>query len=134
MEVVRILVAATVGFGIGAIWYMALLRYWVKVAQLPQRDDGSDASGAEAAGILPFVVSGLCMLLVAGMLGHILALAGVHGPFQSMLAGLGVGLFFIAPWTAMNYANALRPPILTLIDGGHAVVACTAMGLVLGMF
>ena len=53
---------------------------------------------------------------------------------MGLLAGLGVGLFFIAPWVAINNAYGQRPIALTVIDGGYAVLACSLMGLVLTLF
>ncbi len=53
---------------------------------------------------------------------------------KGLLSGLGVGLFFIAPWLAMSYAYAMRPRMLVLIDGGYAVLGCAAIGLVLRLF
>ena len=54
--------------------------------------------------------------------------------FASLLAGLGIGLFFITPWVAMNYAYAMRPRNLTLLDGGYSVLGPGLIGLVLGLF
>ena len=51
-----------------------------------------------------------------------------------MTGGLGVGLFFVAPWILTNYAFAGRPGALWWIDAGHVVLACSAIGLVLGVF
>jgi hypothetical protein len=33
-----------------------------------------------------------------------------------------------------NYAYAMRPRALTLIDGGYAVIGCTIIGIVLTLF
>jgi hypothetical protein len=74
------------------------------------------------------------MILVAGMMRHMLAASGVDGPGKSLLSGLGVGAFFVAPWIAMDYAYSMRDRRLTWIDGGYAVLGCGAIGLVLGLF
>jgi hypothetical protein len=49
-------------------------------------------------------------------------------------AGLGIGVFFIAPWTMINNAYGMRPFKLTLIDGGYSVVGCLLIGVVLTLF
>jgi hypothetical protein len=83
---------------------------------------------------MPFLVALAAMIVVAGMMRHMLATSGIEGPGKSLLSGLGVGAFFVAPWLAMDYAYAMRPSRLTLIDGGYAVLGCGAIGLVLGLF
>ena len=94
-------------------------------------ENGKPKGGGSPA---PFLVSALCMLSVAGMMRHMFTMAGIDGMGGSLVAGLGVGLFFILPWTAMNYAFAMRPRALTVIDGGYAVLGCALMGLILGLF
>ena len=68
------------------------------------------------------------------MMRHIFSMASIDGVASGALAGLGVGLFFITPWIAMNYAYAMRPAKLTLIDGGFSTIGCMIIGLVLGLF
>ena len=50
------------------------------------------------------------------------------------IAGLGIGLFFISPWTMINNAYGMRPFKLTLIDGGYSTIGCGLIGLVLSLF
>jgi hypothetical protein len=128
---VEVLVAALVGFAMGAAWYMTLSKKWIVAAGIVCDENGKPEGGSSP---LPFVVSGICMLLVAGMMRHMFAMAGIDGAGKGLVAGLGVGLFFIAPWIAMNVAYAMRPPALAIIDGGYAVFGCAVMGLVLGIF
>jgi len=84
--------------------------------------------------VLPFVVSGIAMIVVAGFMRHIFAMAGIDSPGKALLSGLGVGAFFITPWVAMNYAYSGRKPMLTVLDNGYAILGCGAIGLVLGLF
>ncbi|MHA3913509.1 DUF1761 domain-containing protein [Halovulum sp. GXIMD14793] len=71
----------------------------------------------------PFLIAGICMILVAGMMRHIFTMAAIDGIGQGAVAGLRVGLFFITPWVAMNYAYAKRPRNLT---PGTAQSKCAA--------
>jgi hypothetical protein len=71
-------------------------------------------------------------LLVAAMLRHILASSGVTDFFACLVSGLGVGLFIAAPFILTNYAFARQAHALWWIDAGHAVLACAAIGTVLG--
>ena len=73
------------------------------------------------------------MILVAGMMRHIFSMAGIDGAAASLVAGLGVGAFFISPWLAVNYAFAMRPLKLFLIDAGYAILGSGAIGLTLGL-
>ncbi len=131
MGILSVVVAALAGFAVGAAWYMALSRPWMEAAGLPRGADGRPANGS---GPMPFAVALLAMLLVAGMMRHMLVTGGIEGPGKSLLSGLGVGAFFVAPWLAMDYAYAMRDRRLMLIDGGYAVMGCGAIGLVLGLF
>ncbi len=82
----------------------------------------------------PFIITGICMILVAGMMRHIFAASGIDSAGLGLMAGFGLGLFIATPWIATNNAFGLRPFKLTLIDGTYASVGCGLMGLVLGLF
>jgi len=131
MGILAVIVAALAGFGLGAVWYMSLARPWMAAAGIACDENGRPT---RSAGAMPFVVSGLCMILVAGMMRHVFAMSGIEGAGKGLVAGLGVGLFFITPWVAMNYAYAMRPLRLTLIDGGYSILGPAIIGLVLGLF
>lgn len=131
MDYLSVIVAAIVGFGIGAMWYTVLSKPWIA-------DSGIriDASGQPVGRPVAQTFGGgfLCILVVAGMMRHMLAGSGIVTPGGGLVAGLGVGLFFITPWLLMNVLYANRPLRLAAIDGGYATAACGAMGLVLGLF
>lgn len=131
MGFLAVILAALAGFAVGAVWYMSLSGPWLRATGLPLNDEGKPVSPGSA---MPFVVSGLCMLLVAGMMRHIFVMSGLSGAGTGLVAGLGIGAFMIAPWTAMNYAYAQRRAMLAVIDGGYAILGCGAIGLVLGLF
>lgn len=130
MGLVAVLVAALAGFAVGAVWYMTLSKPWMKAAGVECDENGKPLNTSK----LPFLISAICMILVAGLMRHMFAMAGIDGAGKSFVAGLGVGLFFIAPWIAMNYGYAGRPRNLSIIDGGYAVFGSAVIGLVLGLF
>ena len=130
MGLIAVLLAAVAGFATGAAWYMTLARPWMAAAGIEMGADGRPKGGSA----LPFVISGIAMLLVAGMMRHVFFMSGISGVFEGLVAGLGIGAFFITPWVAMNYAYAMRPARLAVIDGGYAILGCGAIGLVLGLF
>ena len=131
MGLLSVVVAALAGFGVGAVWYMSLSGPWMTAAGLRMGADGRPEGGSSP---MPFVVALVAMILVAGMMRHVFAMSVIDTPGKGLLSGLGVGAFFVAPWLAMDYAYAMRPRTLTLIDGGYAVLGCGAIGLVLGLF
>lgn len=130
MGIVSVLAAAAAGWVFGAVWYMALSKPWIAAAGIETDGQGRPKGGMNP---LPFILSALCMLLVAGMMRHVFATSGVATPLAGLVSGLGVGAFFIAPWIMINNAYGMRPFALTLIDGGYAVFGCAIMGTVLTM-
>ncbi len=131
MGIVAVLVAALAGFAVGAAWYIGLSRPWLAAAEIPLDAEGKPAGSGS---MMPFVVSGIAMILVAGFMRHIFVMSGIDAPGKALLSGLGVGVFFITPWLAMDYAYSARKPMLTVLDGGYAILGCGAIGLVLGLF
>ncbi len=128
MEYISVLLAALAAFVFGAVWYTALSKPWMKAAGIPMKPDGTpDGNGSP----MPFVVLAVALILVSGMMRHVMAMSGLDTVSEGLMAGVGVGAFFITPWMAMNNAFGMRPWTLTLIDGGYAIAACTIIGLVL---
>lgn len=131
MGILSVLVAAIAGFAMGAAWYMALANPWMDAAGIERGPDGRPQGNRSP---LPFIISFVAMILVAGMMRHVFEMAAITGAGKGLLSGLGVGAFFITPWVAMNYAYANRPAKLTLLDGGYSILGPGVIGLVLGLF
>ncbi len=130
MQYVSVLAAAVAAYGFGALWYMSLGKPWMKAAGITQ--DQVDGGAGKNPG--PFIISAIMVIIVAGMMRHMFAQAGVVGLEKSALSGFGLGAFIAAPWLVTNYAYAMRPKVLTLIDGGYSMIGCTIIGVVLGLF
>ena len=131
MEVVNVLAAAAGSWLFGAVWYMALAKPWLAATGLEMGDDGRIKGGSSP---MPYVLSAIGMILVAGMMRHVMAMSGLTTVIQGLMTGFGVGAFFIAPWTMINNAYTLRPFKLTLIDGGYAIIGCSIIGVILALF
>ena len=131
MGYLGVLVAAVAAYAFGAVWYMVLAKPWVRAAGIETDENGKPAGGSNP---VPYVVAFGSAVLVAGMMRHIFAMAGIETVGESLVAGLGIGLFFITPWVAMNYAYAQRPFKLTILDGGYSILGSAVIGLVLGLF
>lgn len=131
MELVNILAAAAGSWVFGAIWYMALSKPWMEAAGIPRDENGRPQGNGSA---MPFVLSAICMIVVAGMMRHIFTMAAIDTVGKGLMSGLGIGLFFIAPWIMINNAYGMKPFRLTLIDGGYATIGCTIIGVILTLF
>ena len=129
MEIISVIVAAVGGFAFGAAWYMALSKQWVAASGIEVDENGRPANQSKT----PFILAGIAMLLVAGMMRHTFAMSGIDTLAAGLVGGLGVGLFFISPWIMINNAYGDRPFNLTLIDGGYATFGCAVIGAILGI-
>jgi Protein of unknown function (DUF1761) len=110
---------------------MALSKPWMEAAGVKMGADGRPEGGSS---VLPFILSAVCMLLVAGLMRHVMAMSNLTTLVQGLMVGFGVGAFFIAPWTMINNAYGMRPFKLTLIDGGYAIIGCSIIGVILALF
>ncbi len=131
MEIVNTLAAAAGSWLFGAVWYMVLAKPWMAAAGLKVGADGRPEGGSSP---MPFVLSAICMILVAGLMRHVLAMSNLTTVTQGLMVGFGVGAFFIAPWIMINNAYTMRPFKLTLIDGGYAIIGCSIIGVILTLF
>ncbi|WP_347311685.1 DUF1761 domain-containing protein [Defluviimonas sp. SAOS-178_SWC] len=130
MELINVIVAAAAAYGFGAFWYMTLSKQWIAASGVACDADGNPANKS----ITPFILSGIAMLVVAGMMRHMFGMAGIGTVGAGLVAGLGLGAFIALPWIVINYAYADRPKALTYIDGGYAVIGSTIIGTVLALF
>lgn len=130
MGILSVIVAAIAGFAFGAVWYMSLQKPWVEASGIEVDEKGQPVD----ASVTPYVLAGIAMLLVAGMMRHTFALSGIDTAMKGLVSGLGIGLFFISPWIMINNGYGHRPFKLTLIDGGYATFGCAIMGLILTLF
>ncbi|WP_158965020.1 DUF1761 domain-containing protein [Chachezhania sediminis] len=131
VEVANVLAATAAAFALGTVWYGWLSKQWLRATGIPAGADGRPVKGGSP---IVFVIGFFLELLVAGMMRHVFAMAGINGLGLGILAGFGIGLFFITPWIAMTNLYAMRPIKLTLIDGGYAVISTTVMGFILALF
>ncbi|MZR12051.1 DUF1761 family protein [Maritimibacter sp. DP07] len=129
MEIINVLVAAAAAWVFGAVWYMALSKPWLRVSGV-----AVDETGRPKGGATPLLLSAVAMIVVAGFMRHIFATSGITTVGPGAVSGLGIGLFFIVPWTMINNAYPGRPFLLTVIDGGYAVFGCAIIGAVLTLF
>lgn len=131
MEIINVVIAAAASFALGAVWYMVLANPWMEAAGIERDADGKPKGGQDPK---IFALTFVMQLLVAGMMRHTFELSGVDSYGKGIVAGIGIGLFFISPWIVINNLYGNRPFQLSVIDGGYATLACGLMGLVLTLF
>ena len=127
MGLVSVIVAAIAAFAAGAAYYMALSKPWMEAANIAVGPDGKPVND----GPLPYIVSFVMIILVAGMMRHTFALSGIEGLSKGLTSGFGVGAFFISPWIFVNTGYSNRTWKLAVIDNGYAIIAATIIGGVL---
>lgn len=131
MEIINVIAAAAASYAFGALWYMLLAKPWMRAAGVQVGPDGRPAEGMGPA---TYALAFVAALMVAGMMRHVFAQAGISGVGAGLVSGLGLGLFVASPWIMINNAFGGRPFTLTLIDGGYATSGCGLIGLVLALF
>lgn len=131
MELLNVIVAAAGSFAFGAIWYMAWAKPWMAASGVSCDENGNPENGASP---LPYIMSAVSALVVAGMMRHMFAMSPVDSVWEGAVSGFGVGAFFIAPWIMMNNGFGGKPFTLTLIDGGYAAIGCGIIGTILMLF
>jgi len=130
MEYVAVLVAAAGAYAFGAFWYMTLAKPWMKASGITKEQ----VEGGAGKDPIPFIISALMLIVVAGMMRHNFAQSGIDTAVKGAMSGFGIGAFLATPWIVTTYAYGMRPRTLTLIDGGYVTIGCTIIGLVLGLF
>lgn len=131
MGIISVLIAAAAAWLFGAAYYMKLSKQWIAATGLAVDENGKPVGSDNP---LPYVLSALAMVLVAGMMRHVFAASGVASFGGGLVSGLGIGLFFISPWIMINNAYEGRPFTLTAINGGYAICGCAIIGAILGLF
>ena len=126
--IVAILGAGVAGWIFGAIWYGVLGKVWQRARGL----DPESCKGQKMP-LAPMVVSFLAALVMSAVLYQLLANLGVLGVEPAALAGLTIGVGFLATSTLVNNMFQQKPFALTVIDGGHWVLAVVVESVALSL-
>ncbi len=127
MEFLNVLAAGAAAWIFGAVWYMALSKGWMEASGLtPETIDNKNP--------LPYIVSLIGAILVAGMLRHVMASAGIDTMLKALMTGAGLGLFVVLPWIVNNVLYGQRDKRLIWMDGGYPVIGMIIMAIVLYLF
>lgn len=121
-----ILLSGFTAFGFGALWYNKLGDRWMAAVGRTKEEIDADQDPT------PFVIGFVAALLSAAILRALMESFGLAGLYAGGALGAVAGFGLVAPWIIVHYAFAGRPKELWWIDGGHAGIALTVTGGVLG--
>lgn len=127
--------AAMAAWLVGTAYYTLLAEAWAKAlgtsVEHLRRERAAKAGTSEAW--LPFVLAFVADLVMAWVLAGLLFHMDMQGPFAGVVIGAFVWLGLVVTTLAVNNMFAGRKPMLTLIDGGHWLLALATMGAILGL-
>ena len=128
---VGILAAAVAAWLVGAAWYGVLGKQWMAALGWTEADmAGPDGKRRMPVGpmILSFFGALIMAFLLSGLMGHIGAMTVRTGIISGALVWVG----FVITTITVNNAFQRRKVMLTVIDGGHWLLALVVQGAVLG--
>lgn len=128
MSLFSVIAAGLAAWVFGAIWYSVFAKPWVTASGVATDENGKPANQKDP---LPYILSIVAAILVAGMMRHVFTLSGIDTFGKGLVSGLGIGAFLAAPWMLTCYAFAGRPRQLMLIDAGYATFGSAVIGAVL---
>ena len=124
MEYLYVVAAGVATWIFGAIWYMAIAKGWMEASGLTEEDTRN-------TGPMPYIVSLIGAIVVAGMLRHIMAQAGIDTLVKALMTGLGLGAFIVSPWLINNVLYGQRDRRLIWMDCGYPIIGMGIMAVVL---
>ena len=126
---IAVVIAAVVGWFVGALWYGALGRQWM---QASGRSEAEMQTRQMPMGpmVLALIANCVMALMLAGVVGHI----GRPSVMSGIVSGALVWFGFVITTSAVNNAFQKRKALLTVIDGGHWLAVLVVMGIVIGFF
>jgi hypothetical protein len=131
LNYLAILVAAIGGWVVGAIYYSALGRTWIR-AQGREVDEFKAEQAAKGLFWLPFVLSFIANIVMAWVLAGLIGHIGAMGARAGMFTGFNVWLGFILTTIVTNYAFSGRRFSLSAIDSIHWLIVLIVMGAIIG--
>ena len=126
--IIAILAAGVAGWIFGAVWYGVLSKPYQRALGL-NPDDCKD----KKMPIAPMVVAFLSALVMSAVLYQLLGNLGVQGPWHSAIAGFTIGVGFLLTSVLVNNMFQQKSFALTVIDGGHWVLAVVIESVVISL-
>lgn len=126
--IITILAAGLAGWIFGAVWYGVLSKPYQRALGLSPEDCKD-----KKMPMVPMVAAFLAACVMSAVLYLLLTNLGVMGVGHSAIAGLTIGLGFLATSTLVNNLFQQKPMALTVIDGGHWVLGVVVESVVIAL-
>ncbi|MFO1249169.1 MAG: DUF1761 domain-containing protein [Alphaproteobacteria bacterium] len=126
--IIVILAAGLAGWLTGAVWYTALGKPWQRALGL----DPEDCKGKPMPKT-PLLVAFLAACVMSAVLYQLLTNLGVMGVAHSAIAGATIGIGFLLTSITVNNLFQQRKFMLTVLDGGHWVLAVVIEAVVIAL-
>ncbi len=125
-----VLIAAVASFIVGALWYGALGRRWMRALGWSAAETQANARMPAGPMVTSFAAALVMAFVLRGVIGHL-------GPGAATLRnGLISGLFiwagFVVTTLVVNNAYARRSVMLSVIDAGHWLAVLLVQGAIIG--
>jgi hypothetical protein len=127
--IIAILAAAVAGWLFGAVWYTVLGRVW----QTALGGDPDACKDQKKMPLTPMLVSFLAALVMSAVLYQLLINLGVMGVQNGAVAGLTIGIGFVATSVLVNNMFQGKKLMVTIIDSAHWVLALVIEGVVISL-
>ncbi|HTC84914.1 MAG TPA: DUF1761 domain-containing protein [Rhizomicrobium sp.] len=126
--IMAILAAGVAAWIFGAVWYGILGKPYQRALGL-NPDDCKD----KKMPVLPMIAAFVAALVMSAVLYQLLTNLGVLGIWPSMVAGFTVGVGFVLTTILVNNMFQQKSFALTVIDGGHWVLALVIEAAVISL-
>jgi hypothetical protein len=127
-----VLVAATVSFVFGGIWYNIFAKQWLEAVGRPTSP--TQEKGGIGFYLLAFGAQLIMAWMLAGVLLHLSQGGMTLGLRSGIIAALFMWFGFVMTTMVVNYNFHGARQALTLIDGGHWLGVLVLQGAILGMW
>ncbi|MCX7281334.1 MAG: DUF1761 domain-containing protein [Alphaproteobacteria bacterium] len=127
--IIVILAAGLAGWLLGAVWYTALGKPWQRALGL----NPDDCKGKPMPKTPPLLVAFLSACVMSAVLYQLLINLGVMGVAASAVAGATIGVGLLLTSILVNNLYQQRSFMLTVIDGGHWVLAVVIESVVISL-
>jgi hypothetical protein len=125
-----IVIAAVAGWLVGFGWYMLFGRIWMAAIGITREEleAANKPPGGYLHDLYGLIADLIMASVLAGIMWHVGPLTVRSGVISAALCWFG---FVITPMAVIN-SFARRDWRLTLVDGGHLLVALLVMGAIIG--
>ncbi|HYG98305.1 MAG TPA: DUF1761 domain-containing protein [Terriglobales bacterium] len=128
INVVAVVVAAIVHFGLGAAWFTAFARPWMAGLRM---SDAELNAAQQNISPMPYLVAFLCNLILAYAIAWILTRTERQDFGRGLFVGSVAGVIAAAAMMT-HFAFAMNSAQFSVISAGYPLVGCIIMGGIIG--